>query len=124
MGCPHAHLGSIQMEEETPQQAAVLHKYSPIALKRNHHQMAMCRLLLGVLAGVVSGILRVEGIVNGLLMFLVANLVGSVVMCVQTRPVKAYFENGLRDVFTAQLFSGTMTYILVWTLVYDIVHIF
>lgn len=100
--------------------------YSIPTLKRNEYQMQMNRILLAVIGGVVSGILRVEGILNGLGMFLVWNVIGSATIAASLMGSEAtdFFPNGLRDVFLSQNFAGLMTYILVWTVVYDVVHIF
>ena len=58
-------------------------------------------------------------------MFVVWNLTGSAILTVYVgKAASEYFPNGVRDIFSSQNFSGLLTYILVWTLVYDIVHIF
>ena len=95
-------------------------------LKLNEYQIQMNRILLAVIIGTAAGILRVEGILHGLVMFVLCNLVGSGILTAYIGPshVTEYFPNGSRDIFLGQNFSGLMTYILVWTLVYDVVHIF
>ena len=99
--------------------------YSIPLLKLNQYQLQMNRILIATVSGIVSGILRVEGVAFGLLVFIACNLIGSAVMCLTMKGgVTNYFPNGVRDVFLSQNFSGLMTYILVWTLVYDVVHIF
>jgi hypothetical protein len=100
--------------------------YSLPLLKMNEYQLQMNRIYLALIAGIVSGILRVEGIVNGLAMYVLWNLIGSSILAVYMGGSSAtkHFPNGLVDIFTSQIFSGIMTYILVWTLVYDVVHIF
>ena len=94
------------------------------ALRLNEHQVQMNRLLLSLIAGVVCGILRIEGVINGVGMYLLWQVIGSSIMVVAMRDAKKYFPHGNRDVFLGQIFSGIMTFILVWTLVYDVVHIF
>ena len=101
--------------------------YSPILLKQNQYQVQMNRTLLSVIAGVVCGIIRVEGVFNGLLMYMLWQILGSTLMwrfAIPSASSSLCFPNGTREIFQSQLFSGLMTFILVWTLVYDLVHIF
>ena len=103
--------------------------YSPLVLKQNMYQLQMNRTLLSVIAGIFCGIVRVEGILNGLVMYCICQLVGSVIMwrfaiSDHQRPGTDYFPSGIWEIFTSLNFSGIMTFILVWTLVYDLVHIF
>jgi hypothetical protein len=101
--------------------------YSVAALKANEYQVQINRILLAVIAGAVSGILRVEGILNGLIMYALWNIVGSLIMIFMAGgPSKARkcFPNGTWDILLSQNFSGVMTFILIWTIVYDVVHIF
>ena len=99
--------------------------YSVTVLKLNEYQIQMNRLLLAVIAGTVAGILRIEGVMYGVGVFSFWNILGSAIMAVSLgKSSRDYFPNGARDVFLSQNFSGLMTFILVWTLVYDIVHIF
>ncbi len=98
--------------------------YAPMPLKKNMLQMQMNRTLLAVIAGVFAGIVRVEGLLLGMAVFLGWQLVGSAVVLGYLRRPEEYFPKGLRDLFVSGLFSGMMTFVLVWTLVYDLVYIF
>jgi len=102
--------------------------YSPIILKQNLYQIQMNRMLLSVIAGIVCGIIRVEGVLSGVLMYCLWQLVGSVLMLkfaiASGSCPSHYFPSGTSEIFVSQNFSGIMTFILVWTLVYDLVHIF
>ena len=89
--------------------------------------MQMNRILLSVIAGTICGIIRIEGILNGVGMYVLCQFVGSILMSVFACPnggPSEYFQSGVRDIILGENFSGIMTFILVWTLVYDIVHIF
>lgn len=100
--------------------------YSLPMLKMNEYQLQMNRIFLAFIAGLVSGILRVEGILHGLGMYVLWNLIGSTILVLYMGPshTKDFFPNGTRDVYLSQIFAGIMTFILVWTVVYDVVHIF
>lgn len=98
--------------------------HSPVLLAKNTHQIQMSRTLLAVIAGSFAGILHIEGLLNGIMVYLVWQLIGSAVLIQYMKRPAEYFPNGSRDVITTGLFSGIMTFVLVWTLVYDIVFIF
>ena len=102
--------------------------YSPLILKQNMYQIQMNRMLLSVIAGIVCGIIRVEGVLGGVLMYCLWQLLGSVAMLKfgvpSGVPASACFPSGTFEIFQSQNFSGIMTFILVWTIVYDLVHIF
>lgn len=56
--------------------------------------------------------------------FLLTTVVSSLFIHVKVGgAVKKYFINDW-DHFTTSLFSGLMTFLLIWILVFDIVHIF
>ena len=111
------------MESEDTQQEI---NYSIPLLKLNQYQVQMNRILIAVISGVVAGIFRIEGILNGLVFLFFSNVLGSTIMCLsmRTEGVSSYFPGGVKDVYLSQNMAGLMTYILVWTLAYDIIHIF
>ena len=87
--------------------------------KKNEYYMQMTRILIAVLAGIVAGILRVEGIANGVLLFVLANLVGSLILVFLHRDDKTTC-----NFFVSNFFGGALSFILMWTLVYDVIHIY
>jgi len=101
-----------------------------MALKINQHQIQMNRVFLSVIAGIFCGIIRIEGVIHGLGVYIGWQLLGSLLMAIMTTlggggaSITEFFPNGLRDIFLSEIFSGIMTFILVWTIVYDVVHIF
>lgn len=98
--------------------------YAPIPLKQNMVQMQMNRTLLAVIAGVFAGVVHVEGLLLGMLVYCAWQLVGAAIIWGYIKTPEAYFPKGVRDLLTSGLFSGMMTFVLVWTLVYDLVYIF
>ena len=82
-------------------------------MKSNDMQMA--RMLIAVLGGIVAGILRIGGVGNGLICFALSNIIGSLIL---------WQKGEVTEVFSSNMFTGLLSYILVWTLVYDVVHIF
>jgi hypothetical protein len=97
-----------------------------LATMINSYYMQMNRVLIAVLVGVLCGILRVEGLIAGLSAFLIGNVVGSGIMLgsLRGKPAGEYFQSGAFEIFHSNLFSGLLPFILVWTVVYDVIHIF
>lgn len=87
-------------------------------------QLGMIRTLLAVIAGVFAGILHIEGLLLGLTSYIGWQLVGSGIVWVHVGCVETYFPKGKNDLLMNGFFSGMMTFVLVWTLVYDLVYIF
>eukprot|EP00419_Tripos_fusus_P022280 CAMPEP_0172715504 /NCGR_PEP_ID=MMETSP1074-20121228/67586_1 /TAXON_ID=2916 /ORGANISM="Ceratium fusus, Strain PA161109" /LENGTH=130 /DNA_ID=CAMNT_0013540089 /DNA_START=79 /DNA_END=471 /DNA_ORIENTATION=- len=93
------------------------------AMQHNARTFAHARIFSGVMAGCVAGLLKYEGLA-GVLVFLVITLVHSTMIFVKMKfNVSRHFPHA-RDVFVSQFTHGLMSFILFWTLAYDMVHIF
>ncbi|KAF4658152.1 hypothetical protein FOZ61_005819 [Perkinsus olseni] len=94
------------------------------ALANNMRLLGSCRTFSAILGGILAGIFRVEGLQYGLVLFAVVQLLGSLLLYVRLGgDGKKYFISE-KDVMVGQLFTGLMGFVLMWTLVYDCVHIF
>ena len=89
----------------------------------NHNELMKARGLASVLAGVVAGILRVEGVVYGAIFFVLVMLASSLVVVHHVQKVSDYFAEPA-SVYTNGLSSGLMGFVLSWTVVYNLCHIF
>ncbi|EPT30765.1 hypothetical protein TGME49_239690 [Toxoplasma gondii ME49] len=95
----------------------------PSMVSHNYRQLTVNRHLAAVVAGSVAGIFGLEGLA-GLFVFVLVTLLGGCLMLLETRfDCKLYFAS-TRDIFFAQFFTAALTFILVWTLVYNVVYIF
>nr|CEL65797.1 TPA: Rab5-interacting protein, putative [Neospora caninum Liverpool] len=95
----------------------------PSMVSHNYRQLTVNRHLAAVVAGSVAGIFGLEGL-PGLFVFVLVTLLGGCLMVVETGfQCKLFFAN-TTDVFFAQFFTAALTFILIWTLVYNIVYIF
>mmetsp|Transcript_9241 Transcript_9241/g.11189 ORF Transcript_9241/g.11189 Transcript_9241/m.11189 type:complete len:90 (+) Transcript_9241:3-272(+) len=86
--------------------------------------LTSCRTFSAILGGILAGIFRVEGLQYGLLLFAIVQLFGSLLLYLRLGGNgKKYFISE-KDVAIGQLSTGLMGFVLMWTLVYDCVHIF
>ena len=84
---------------------------------------ARSRLFVAILSGAASGILGIEGLA-GFVAFFAATLLLSLGMYLNVGcDPKPYFKKG-GDVWTEGVGQALMSYVLFWTLFYDIVHIY
>eukprot|EP00930_Biecheleria_cincta_P070547 TRINITY_DN58186_c0_g1_i1.p1 TRINITY_DN58186_c0_g1~~TRINITY_DN58186_c0_g1_i1.p1 ORF type:complete len:134 (-),score=23.90 TRINITY_DN58186_c0_g1_i1:50-451(-) len=109
--------GQVQTKDE---EGEFLQMYN---LQMNMRTMSNCRIFSGVMAGCIAGLLKIEGLA-GVLVWIVVTLLHSVMIFTKMGfSCTRYFPKS-RDVFVSQLMGGMMSFILFWTLAYDIVHIF
>jgi hypothetical protein len=95
----------------------------PANVALNQTELMKARTLASVLAGVVAGTLRVEGVVIGGLFFIFAMLASSALLIFALPRVSDYFATQ-QEIYTLGLGSGLMGYVLTWTVVYNLCHIF
>eukprot|EP00933_Yihiella_yeosuensis_P064664 TRINITY_DN68126_c0_g1_i1.p1 TRINITY_DN68126_c0_g1~~TRINITY_DN68126_c0_g1_i1.p1 ORF type:complete len:126 (+),score=20.84 TRINITY_DN68126_c0_g1_i1:102-479(+) len=93
------------------------------SLQLNARTLGNCRIFSGVMAGCIAGLLKIEGL-SGVLVFILTTLLHSAMIFVKMGgSVSRHFLKS-HDVFTTQFLAGLMSFILFWTLAYDMVHIF
>mmetsp|Transcript_39416 Transcript_39416/g.91408 ORF Transcript_39416/g.91408 Transcript_39416/m.91408 type:complete len:131 (-) Transcript_39416:93-485(-) len=93
------------------------------ALQHNARTLAHARIFSGVMAGCVAGVLKCEGLA-GVFVFILVTLIHSVMMFAKMGfNVQRHFLHA-KDVFVSQFSHGLLSFILFWTLAYDMVHIF
>lgn len=92
-------------------------------LQYNLGQLRHCRTFAGAMGGAVAGIMKV-GVGFGLFIFALFTIMTGVFLQIKLKGQTERFFAKKYDVFTEACFSAVMTFILVWTLVYDTVHIF
>ncbi|KAF8822769.1 hypothetical protein IE077_002700 [Cardiosporidium cionae] len=95
---------------------------SPI-MSENLQQLAFCRNLAAIFAGIGAGLLRIQGL-GGLLIFLCLTFVGSfsVLLKIKFRAQDYFYSLG--TVLASSLFSGFLTFIIIWILVYNVLYVF
>ncbi|VUZ46190.1 unnamed protein product [Hymenolepis diminuta] len=97
--------------------------FSASAAQNNHRIVSYCRTSLAALAGVTAGILGLTGII-GFIFYFACSMFLSLLFFQKTgREWKRYFLSKY-TVFTSLIFGETLTYILCWTFIYGMVHVY
>lgn len=93
------------------------------ALQQNMRTLSHCRIFAGVMAGCIAGLLKIEGLL-GVAVFIVVTLIHSTMIAAKMGfEITRHFPKS-RDLFVSQFGGGLLSFILFWTLSFDMVHIF
>ena len=97
--------------------------FSPDRIGYNGRILNFCRVFVAIIAGMAAGILGMTGVM-GFAVFLLSTFMLSVglYLKVSCEP-KPYFKKP-DDIWTEGVTQALMSYVLFWTLFYDIVHIY
>uniref|UniRef100_A0A7S3UMX8 ER membrane protein complex subunit 6 n=1 Tax=Oxyrrhis marina TaxID=2969 RepID=A0A7S3UMX8_OXYMA len=96
----------------------------PSNLQHNNKQLTLVRSWSAIVAGVVSGMMGVEGL-SGVLAFVLANFLMSFLVfffALGGDPKKYFYKP--RDLFMGQFMSGLQSFVLSWTIAYDYLYCF
>lgn len=97
--------------------------YDPMHVRQNMIAVNYCRTAGSVLGGSCSGVLGLTGL-NGFGFYLVLSALLSVLIRQRCGvSIETYFRDP-QMVWTDGIVGGLFTYILFWTLVYAVVHIY
>ncbi|SCQ16962.1 ER membrane protein complex subunit 6, putative [Plasmodium ovale] len=99
------------------------HKYNDNRIKYNKRSLILSKQFYGIIGGITVGILGIQGI-NGFLLFPVFTLIGTLMTFFHIRDNFESFFLKKSDVICRDFFSGLISFILFWTLSYDIIYIF
>eukprot|EP00308_Calcidiscus_leptoporus_P003929 CAMPEP_0119378804 /NCGR_PEP_ID=MMETSP1334-20130426/49966_1 /TAXON_ID=127549 /ORGANISM="Calcidiscus leptoporus, Strain RCC1130" /LENGTH=111 /DNA_ID=CAMNT_0007398127 /DNA_START=17 /DNA_END=352 /DNA_ORIENTATION=+ len=110
---------------EAPQEAEVdfSEVFSAEKIAYNTRSVNYCRVFVAIISGAAAGILGLTGLVGFLAFFLCTCALSAGLYLVTGREPRPYFKAG-GDIWTEGVKDGMMSYILFWTLFYDIVHIY
>ncbi|XP_014259503.1 ER membrane protein complex subunit 6 [Cimex lectularius] len=97
--------------------------YSELALRNNSAVVEYCRTSMAALSGSTAGLLGLTGFYGfGFYVFAVLGLWGLLMLKAGSQWRK-YFVNR-RVILTNGFFGGLFTYILFWTFIYGMVHVY
>mmetsp|Transcript_19044 Transcript_19044/g.26790 ORF Transcript_19044/g.26790 Transcript_19044/m.26790 type:complete len:108 (+) Transcript_19044:3-326(+) len=96
---------------------------APRIVAHNVQVVHFCRILISIIAGSACGIIGYTGI-SGFLFFTLSWICTSVMFFSRTGSKVEDFFQSPWILITHDLFQGAMSFILFWTLCYDIVHIY
>ncbi|XP_002280085.1 uncharacterized protein LOC100251751 [Vitis vinifera] len=92
-------------------------------LQSNMKIIYYSRTFLSIIGGVIAGILGFTGFTGFIFYFLVMAITSVGLMAKAKFSVHSYFDSWNRIILDGFL-GGLMSFVLFWTLAYDIVHIF
>jgi hypothetical protein len=115
-GTPLASVGSDKRKAES-----VL--YSDGAVRFNENSLEQCRTSVSALSGCVAGIIGLTSY-KGFLFYGFSMLLLSLIIFVFIRNEHRKFFTGLNHVFINGFLNGLLTYVLFWTFLYGIVHVY
>ena len=106
-----------------PQEVDFSEVFSPDRVANNARAINHTRVFVAIAAGCAAGILGLES-AAGMIPFVLSTLALSLCLylSMDARPAP-YFKHAT-DVWTEGISQAIMSYILFWTLLYDVVHIY
>ena len=97
--------------------------YSEMAVRLNEHSLEQCRTSVSALSGCVAGILGLTSY-KGFLFYAFSMLLLSCLIYFYIRNEYRKFFTSLNHVFINGFFNGLLTYVLFWTFLYGMVHVY
>ncbi|CAF0873829.1 unnamed protein product [Rotaria sp. Silwood1] len=97
--------------------------YSDAAVRFNENSLEQCRTSVSALSGCVAGIIGLTSY-KGFLFYGFSMFLLSVVIFMFIRNEHRKFFTGLNHVFVNGFFNGLLTYVLFWTFLYGMVHVY
>lgn len=103
--------------------ADVATTYSELSLRQNASVLEYCRTSMSALSGSAAGILGLTALHGFAFYFITAFLLSLMLYMKAGSSWNKYFVNR-RSLFINGLFGGLFTYILFWTFLYGMVHVY
>jgi len=97
--------------------------YSDAAVRFNENSLEQCRTSVSALSGCVAGIIGLTSY-KGFLFYGFSMLLLSLLIFVFIRKEHRKFFTGLNHVFINGFLNGLLTYVLFWTFLYGMVHVY
>ena len=96
---------------------------SESAIRYNDFLLDYCQTSMSAMSGSAAGIIGLTGL-NGFVFYFICSLILSFVILLYIRAnTKKYFLSK-QTIFTGTLWSGVQTYLLFWTFLYGMVHVY
>ena len=93
------------------------------AVRHNAAVIEYCRTSLAVIAGITAGVLGLTGL-YGFVFYFVYSIIISGLLAVKVGPHWNTYFKTRRVIWTDGIIGGLFTYVLLWTFIYGIVHVF
>ena len=96
---------------------------SGVALQSNHVILNYCRTALSAISGSVAGVLGLYGF-HGFFFYLFSSLLMSVLLIGKAKFTWQKYFLSSWDIWTTGVVGGASTFILFWTFLYGLVHVY
>ncbi|CAG2173049.1 unnamed protein product [Oppiella nova] len=97
--------------------------FSPLAMATNHNIIEYCRTSMSALSGSAAGIIGLTSLYGFAFYFLMAIVLWLIIIVNVGNHWTKYFTSR-RQILTNGLFGGLTTYVLFWTFLYGMVHVY
>ncbi|CAG4970918.1 ER membrane protein complex subunit 6 [Colias croceus] len=97
--------------------------YSEVALRNNAIVVEYCRTSMSALSGSTAGVLGLTGL-NGFAFYMFSVIVLWVMFMIKAGPHWQKYYVSRQSLFTNGFFGGLFTYVLFWTFIYGMVHVY
>ncbi|KAK7097850.1 ER membrane protein complex subunit 6-like [Littorina saxatilis] len=97
--------------------------YSELSVRQNNAILEYCRTSMSALSGATAGIMGLTGLL-GFIFYFVSAFSLSAFLTVKAGSRWSSFFTTRRVLFINGLFGGLFTYILFWTFLYGMVHVY
>ncbi|XP_036613897.1 LOW QUALITY PROTEIN: ER membrane protein complex subunit 6 [Trichosurus vulpecula] len=94
------------------------------AMRRNAAVLNYCRTCVSTLSGATAGILGLTSFYGFIFYFLTSTLLSLLLALKARRQWNKYFKPRQLLLFTGGLVGGLFTYVLFWTFLYGMVHVY
>ncbi|EGC36724.1 hypothetical protein DICPUDRAFT_31392 [Dictyostelium purpureum] len=118
-----------QMQEQQQQQqnaqnaATIPEHYEMEYIQRNNKTIQLCQIPISILGGGIAGVIGFSGLSGFLFYFFVYIIFCSLFALKEKKNLHLYFPNP-RSIWFDSVGGGLMSYILFWTFLYNIIHIY
>lgn len=96
---------------------------SESAIRYNHFLLDYCQTSISALSGCTAGILGLTGL-YGFLFYFICSILMSFVLVASMGKNKLDYFLSIQSLFTSSIWSGMQTYLLFWTFLYGMVHVY
>ncbi|CAF1261914.1 unnamed protein product [Rotaria sordida] len=97
--------------------------YSEVAVRFNENSLEQCRTSVSVLSGCVAGIIGLTSY-KGFIFYAFSMFFLSFLIYFYIRNEHRKFFTSLNHIFINGFFNGLLTYVLFWTFLYGMVHVY
>ncbi|CAF2375306.1 unnamed protein product [Rotaria sp. Silwood2] len=97
--------------------------YSEVAVRFNENSLEQCRTSVSALSGCVAGILGLTSY-KGFIFYAFSMFFLSFLIYLYIRNEHRKFFTSLNHIFIYGFFNGLLTYVLFWTFLYGMVHVY